>query len=155
MMNLYQIDMAMRQLIDEDGVITDEERFEELLKEKDTAVTGLSAMYLNLQAEADAIDLQIKRLQSLKDDNLKKQERYAEYIRRATGETSWCNEFINIKFTNTSRTVITDEKAIPKEYFYCPAPKPRPDKALIKKAIEGGIPVEGAEVVKYKSMSIK
>ena len=47
--------------------------------------------------------------------------------------------------------MIEDEKAIPPQYMRTPEPKPpvpAPDKKAIKAAIEGGVTVPGAALVK-------
>lgn len=162
-MKLYEINQeiekTLAEVIDQEtGEIKDFSKLEELTLSKNAKVREIALFILNLQAEQDAIDEQLKKFLARKKtikNKIKGLEAYLQY--NTQGEEYKFTE-VRVYYTKSEETVITDEEAFEK---YCKRHKElctyecKPNKTAIKEAIQGGLKVKGAELVKKQNIKVK
>lgn len=118
-----------------------------------------ATVYRALGKYSKDIDEEIKRLQSLKQrtyDQQKKVERYLTEACERAGIESIRGIYANISFkTNPPKVVFDDESLIPEEYI---TEKIKVEKSIsktkIKEAIQSGIEVAGARLVREREIKI-
>jgi hypothetical protein len=110
---------------------------------------------LNNQADSNAIDAEIKRLKALKDaidsttDKLKEAVSNAMLMHDLTEIKS---PLVKMSFRKSKSVHITDENELDASFFEY---KRTVNKTAIKKAIEGGELVVGAELIEKDNLQIK
>lgn len=107
----------------------------------------------NLEADINAYTDEIKRLQQRKkamENSVSSLKDYLQYNVKETGVKA-CGTF-KLSIRKSKAINIKDELIIPLEYQKITT---TPDKTLIKKAIESGQVVEGAEIIVNESLIIK
>lgn len=170
-MNIWEIDQRMNEimLLEEDEelvdletgeVITVEEALEKLEMARGEKIENAALMVKNMAAQAAAIKAEEKKLAKRRRALEEKTEGVKRYLIAAlTREDGTSEKFttaraaVSIK-TNTPRTVITDEKAIPEEFFIQKVER-RVDKVQLKEVLQRGIEVPGAALERGRSVMIK
>lgn len=129
------------------------EKLESLEMEKEQKIKNLAlyvknnAMYIDgLKAEKKRIMDEIARME-------KRVDGAKDYLKEITEGKGIKDPQFVISYRKTKSTNILDLSLIPDQYLVMPEPKP--DKTAIKKAIEAGENIEGAEIVESVSMSVK
>lgn len=168
-MKLYEITSEMRVLdelflscIDEetgevkdDGVIDILEQ--ELKLQLQTKGAGIIKSFKNSEAMLNGVDEEIKRLQALKKSISNQINSRKEYIVRnmeMMGITKIETELGNISLRKSKSVNIYDESLIDKKFIEIET-KEKISKTEIKKAIEAGENVQGANIVEKNSLNIK
>ena len=168
-MKLYEITKEMRVLdelflscIDEetgevkdDGVIDILEQ--ELKIQLQTKGAGIIKSFKNYEAMLNGVDEEIKRLQALKKSISNQINSRKEYIVRnmeIMGITKIETELGNLSLRKSKSVNIYDESLIDKKFIEIET-KEKISKTEIKKAIEAGENVQGANIVEKNSLNIK
>lgn len=168
-MKLYEITNEMRVLdelflscIDEetgevkdDGVIDILEQ--ELKLQLQTKGAGIIKSFKNSEAMLNGVDEEIKRLQALKKSISNQINSRKEYIVRnmeMMGITKIETELGNLSLRKSKSVNIYDESLIDKKFIEIET-KEKISKTEIKKAIEAGENVQGANIVEKNSLNIK
>ena len=168
-MKLYEITSEMRALdelflscIDEetgevkdDGVIDILEQ--ELKLQLQTKGAGIIKSFKNSEAMLNGVDEEIKRLQALKKSISNQINSRKEYIVRnmeMMGITKIETELGNLSLRKSKSVNIYDESLIDKKFIEIET-KEKISKTEIKKAIEAGENVQGANIVEKNSLKIK
>ena len=168
-MKLYEITSEMRVLdelflscIDEetgevkdDGVIDILEQ--ELKLQLQTKGAGIIKSFKNSEAMLNGVDEEIKRLQALKKSISNQINSRKEYIVRnmeMMGITKIETELGNLTLRKSKSVNIYDESLIDKKFIEIET-KEKISKTEIKKAIEAGENVQGANIVEKNSLNIK
>jgi hypothetical protein len=129
----------------------------ESFNEKATNVVFVARQF---DAHCDAIDVEIKRLQSLKKSRANAADKLREYLlgnMLATQIDSIESPLVTIKVRQNPESVeVFDEKMIPTEYMDWPAmPPAKPNKTAIKQAIKEGKEVAGCKLIRTHSLTVK
>lgn len=168
-MKLYEITSEMRVLdelflscIDEetgevkdDGVIDILEQ--ELKLQLQTKGAGIIKSFKNSEAMLNGVDEEIKRLQALKKSISNQINSRKEYIVRnmeMMGITKIETELGNLSLRKSKSVNIYDESLIDKKFIEIET-KEKISKTEIKKAIEAGENVQGANIVEKNSLNVK
>lgn len=168
-MKLYEITSEMRVLdelflscIDEetgevkdDGVIDILEQ--ELKLQLQTKGAGIIKSFKNSEAMLNGVDEEIKRLQALKKSISNQINSRKEYIVRnmeMMGITKIETELGNLSLRKSKSVNIYDESLIDKKFIEIET-KEKISKTEIKKAIEAGENIQGANIVEKNSLNIK
>lgn len=168
-MKLYEITNEMRVLdelflsyIDEetgevkdDGVIDILEQ--ELQLQLQTKGAGIIKSFKNSEAMLNGVEEEIKRLQALKKSISNQINSKKEYIVRnmeMMGITKIETELGNLSLRKSKSVNIYDESLIDKKFIEIET-KEKISKTEIKKAIEAGENVQGANIVEKNSLNIK
>lgn len=152
-MRLYDILSEMYSLIDEEtGEILDSERFTELLKMKGEKLENAALLIKDVKGDKEKLQQEIKRLQGKVAVLEHTEERVKELIKSVLNGEKFKTSKVSIYYMETDAVEILDPEKIPSEYIKVVK---EPMKTEIKKAIKGGISVDGAQLKKNVSMVIK
>lgn len=174
MNNLYWVDNKIMKLYDrftdaetgelcdwkdEDGnVIAPVEDFftqlEALDMERKDVIENLLLGYKNDTAEAEAIKLEISRLQARRKYCENRAERFKVAAADALDGESFTSGKVAVRWTTSRKAASDDESTAPDEYMRVKVEK-KPDKKAIKAAIKSGVDVPGWWIAESKSMSVK
>lgn len=153
-MTLFQIDEQILGCLDlETGEIIDTEKLDQLQMARDTKIENIACWIKNLTADAEALKAQKQAFA----DRLKSAENKAEslkkYLASYLAGQKFSTDKVAVSFRKTSSVNVTDMNLIPDDYLKFA--EPTADKTAIKKAIQDGIVVPGAEIAEGQSISIK
>lgn len=162
MASLYEIDSMVLTVLDnglvfdeETGeILFDEDNFGQLEMERNAKLEAVACYVKGLEAEAAAIRAEEKALAYRRQVKEKQAERLRDYLTRSMemmGDTKLETARVALSFRK-SKAVELDERLLPDEWFIV---KHAPDKAGIKKALQAGIHVAGAELVERRNLQIK
>lgn len=177
---LFEIEESMYNLLeygvnDETGEIVETEEefnalYDSIQLDIQTKLDNSNCLCKLLDGEIDVIDKEIKRLQSEKKSRENKKEwirkRVDGFIRRQftneNGEldTEGLNSYklslphSKISYRRSNSVNITDINSLPKEFIKTKIEE-SPDKTAIKKAIDNGQEIKGAEIITNYNIQVK
>lgn len=153
-MKLYEIDEAILACIDtETGEIIDEARLDELEIEYNTKIENVGLWIKDLNAEAKAIKEEVDSLNGRRKVVENKANSLKEYLRYALDGQKFKTPKLSVSYRKSKSVNIVSQEAIPEEYLK--SGEPTVNKTEVKKAIEQGQVVPGAEIVENQSIQIK
>ena len=146
-------------IIENEGEIDSETETALQINRTDLETKGINYAYVikQLDADCDAIDLEVKRLNALKKVRSNAAERLKANISSAMQlfeVTELKTPLIKINFRNSESVEITNEAQLA-EKFITTKTVITPDKKAIKEAIKAGEFVEGATISYNKNLQIK
>lgn len=164
-MNLYEIDRQIQELIEnsvdpETGELTlDPAALDALQMEREVKIENLACYVKNLTADAKAIKAEEQALSERRRAAENKAERLKRYLSDVLDGEKFSTSRVAISWRKTNSVQVdenlflssTANELIPGAITY----EPKISKTAIKKAIEQGQTVIGAELVSNMSMSIK
>lgn len=162
-MNIYDIkneyQLIITDIINNDGEITPDQETALQINRADLETKGINYAYVIKQLEADceAIDLEVKRLNALKKVRSNAAERLKANISSAMllfEVEEIKTPLIKLNFRNSEIVEITNEAQLA-EKFITTKTVITPDKKAIKEAIKAGEFVEGATISYNKNLQIK
>lgn len=130
---------------------------QELKLQLQTKGAGIIKSFKNSEAMLNGVDEEIKRLQALKKSISNQINSRKEYIVRnmeMMGITKIETELGNLSLRKSKSVNIYDESLIDKKFIEIET-KEKISKTEIKKAIEAGENVQGANIVEKNSLNIK
>ena len=160
-MNLYEINAELFDLIDpRTGEIRDFDAWEALSLAREEKAENTALWVKDLEAEAKAIDDEIKKLAERRDSAKRKASRLREYLQTALAGEKFKTARCAISYRKTEAVEITDEvsainwlmKNGDEALTYR---MPTISKTAVKELIKAGQTVPGAELVERQAMSIK
>lgn len=151
----------MEQLANEAETDDEIERFRDVLIQLEGAfeekVENIVYLIKNVEADIDVLKAEEKRLNEKRKSLERKTESLKEYLFGAlmqTGTEQIKRPQFTVSIRNNPESVnVKDITKIPQDYFV-PQP-PKLNKAGLKKAIQSGMEIEGAELVRNKSLQIR
>lgn len=153
-MNLFQIDEEIMKCVDmETGEIIDSAKLDELQMDRDTKIENIACWIKNLTADAEALKAQKQAFADRQKAAENKAESLKHYLSSYLDGQKFSTDKVAISFRKTSSVNVTDLMQIPEQYLKFA--DPTPDKTAIKKAINDGVVIVGAEIVEGQSISIK
>ena len=156
-MNLYEIDAAILSCIDtETGEVTNEnfDRISQLVMDKEKKIDNLACWYKTLNAEATAIDFEIKALQARKKEKEGKIDSLKAYLSDILDGQRVETARNKISWRQSDEVNILDEGLIP-DAFKKAVTEIKVNKVDIKAAIKAGVSVTGAELIYKNNIQIK
>lgn len=156
-MTIYEIDDAIRALVNEDGEIGDYEAFEALQMERDAKIENTGLWIKELLAEADAIKKERDALKEREDAAKRKAERLKELLGYALGGEKFKTARLAISWRESEAVEITPycEAVCRVDGKFLRYKAPEIDKAAIKATLKEGGMVPGASLVKRQNIQIK
>ena len=162
---LYELDKAIYEVIEqgmsideETGeIVWDEDNLDQLVAELDTKRENVGLYIKNLTAELDMLKAEEKNLKERRQVKERKIERLKDYLTRSmelTGDKSLETARIKMSFRKSTSVNIIDIDEVP-EFYVKEKIEYTPDKALIKKALQAGELVKGAELKETQNLQIK
>lgn len=162
MANLYQLEQNFLNLIevmdnteDEDLKKVIEDSLNTLKLETTQKVENILKFIKNLEGNLVAYDTEIKRLQSAKKSDTNKIESLKSYLlnyMQVKNTPKLTTSLFKVSLRNSESVNITDIESLPVEFLVL---NPTVDKKAIKKALKDGELIEGAELKKSTSLTIK
>jgi len=162
-MNLYSLNEmyleALEGAIDENGEIQNEtlaELLGEVGEELEKKALNVACFIKNLSTEADAIKLEIDRLTERKRKALKKAESLERYLESVLDGKKFKDARAEITWRKSTSVSVTNAiEDFAKIYADLVRVKYEPDKTAIKKRLEQGDKILGAEIVTKQGIQIK
>lgn len=151
-MTLYEIDAAIMACLNEDGEVIDPVKMGELQMERADKIENVALLSKNLEAEADMIDAEIKRLTERKRANLKKAESCRKWVGFALEGQKFSTGKVAISYRKSQAVNIIDPEKVPASWYKA---KYEIDKATIKDALKKGEVVPGAVLEERNNVVIR
>ena len=157
-MKLYELIPAVSKL---EEMAEDNEALKEYLDSArltlNEKVNNIVKFERGLNAGADAIDIEIKRLSELKRSLNKKADNIKEYISiqmQKNGIEKIKTDIAELSFRKSEQVIISDDKEIHPAFILIKEVRSI-DKLAIKKAIKTGTDVRGAYIEEFFNLQIK
>ena len=144
------IDPDTGEIIEPDGLADAEKNFAE-------KVENLALWIKNREAEAAAIEEEAGKLKARAEKQARLSQWGREYLMnclKAAGQRGFSTARAEISMRRSKSVLITDEKAIPGEFFVETVTR-KPSKAMILRALKEGHAVAGAELVEKDNLQLK
>lgn len=161
-MNIYEIDAAIADLVDQEtGEILNYEAFASLALARETKIENMALAYKNFDAEAKAIKQEIANLTNRQKTAENNAARLKGYLLELTGGEKFKTPRVNLYFGTSTSVAFTDEAEFVRkmeasgQYDFLKFKAPEIDRTAVKNAINAGQTVEGAELAKSKYIVIK
>lgn len=152
-MTLYEIEEAITNCVDlETGEIIDEQALAGLQMARDEKVENIALWIKDLKAEAEALKAEKLALAHRQQVAENKAESLKNYLTAFLNGDKFKTAKVAISYRSSKSVNIYDEELIPKDFITY---EPKYNKADIKKAIDDGIDISGAEIIEKTSIQIK
>ena len=153
-MNLYEIDMEIMNCVDvETGEIFDEAKFEELNLTREQKIENICLWIKNLNAEAEALKIEKNNLAERQKAKENKAESLKKYITGYLDGATYESAKVRVSFRKSESLEIEEGTIIPDEYLRFK--EPEVNKTDLKKAIKGGLNIQGVQLVENQNIQIK
>ena len=161
-MKLFEIDERLAacvkisddQAVDaETGEVIDIEAVEALEMERDAKIENIGLWIKDLTAQSEALKAEKNKLAEREKSAKNKVERLKEFLTAYLGGKKFETAKVAIKFRSVESVSVPDVTALPEKYWRIKPPEA--DKTAIKNALKAGEVIEGAELVKKQSISVK
>lgn len=167
-MTIFEIDAAISAAIErafaavdtDTGEVAetfDSAKIEALQGERDAKIEGIALTIKNIDAEADAIDAEIKTLKKRLDAKRNRAQRLREFIAgylHTAEMTRFETAKVALTFRRSKTVNVYDADALPDDFIKI-VTEAKPDKVAIKAAIKAGATIPGAEIVENETLQIK
>lgn len=151
-MKLYEIDEQIASLIDEDGCITDEEKFNDLQMARSEKIENVGLYVKNLRADIDAYKNEIKAFQERKEQTERKITSLENWMQYALDGARLKTDRIQIGYRKSTRVEIDEDAKLPEQFVKVTT---TPNKAEIKKYLKQGFKLQGVHLEEHQNMTIK
>ena len=153
-MKLYEIDEQILSCIDaETGEIIDADMLNALQIERDAKIEGVALWIKDLKAEAEALKAEKIAFEKRQKAAENKAESLKNWLSAALNGEKFSTTKCAVSFRAVKSVNVTDVFALDSRYLKFS--DPTADKTAIKKAIEAGETVNGAELIERKSVTVK
>ena len=153
-MTLYQIEEAILDCVDmETGEIVDCEKLEELQMERDEKVQNIALWVKNLEADAKAYKEEKDAFAAKQKAAENKAESLKKYLSTYLEGQAFKSTRVNVSFRSSTSVNVTDITKLPEQFLKYT--EPTADKTAIKKMLQEGFTVDGAELVTNQNIQIK
>lgn len=162
-MKLFEIDERLAacvkisddQAVDaETGEVIDIEAVEALEMEREQKIENIGMWIKDLTAQSEALKAEKNKLAEREKSAKNKAERLKEFLTAYLNGKKFETARVSIKFRSVESVSVSDVAMLPAEYIRTKITN-EADKTAIKNAIKAGEVIEGAELVKKQSISIK
>lgn len=153
-MNLYEINNAIMDCVDmETGEIIDIDRLDCLQIERSEKIENIACWIKNLKSDAEQLKVESDNLLQRRRVAENKAESLKTYLQKALEGEKFKTPKVAISYRKTKSVDVNDISQLPE--WALKFSDPVPNKTEIKKKIELGQSVPGAEIKEYQSMIIK
>lgn len=153
-MNLYEIDAAIMDCIDEDtGEIIDQAALDELNLSRDEKVENIALAIKNLKSEAEAIKAEKQNLAARQAAAERKAESLKNYLSDYLQGDKFKSAKVSISWRKSEVVLVDDISKLPDDFLRFKDPEV--DKTKLKEAMKAGQSFEGARLVQNNNIQIK
>ncbi len=155
-MNLYEIDNAMLECIDEEnGEIIDINRLEALEMERDKKISNIACWVKDLKAEAAAIKEEKQKLDKRQKVAEAKTEQLSKYLEGYLNGATYKDARCCISYRKSTAVKLDENIILERLPLDCITIKTTPSLSAIKEALNKGVEIEGAYLVTNNNIQIK
>jgi outer membrane murein-binding lipoprotein Lpp len=152
---LYEINAAILDCVDTDtGEVIDFDMISRLVLDKEKKIDNLACWFKELNAEAAAIDFEMKKLAERREAKKNKAESVKKYLTDILAGAKFETARNRITWLPSDEVNIIDPALVPDAYKK-EVTDIKISKTDIKKAIKGGFVVDGAELIYKTNIQIK
>lgn len=155
-MTIFDIDEAILNLVDEEtGEVVDIEALEALEMERDKKVSNIACWIKQLDAEAEAIKAEKKKLADRQTAKENKAKALREFLARVLNGEKFEDARCKVSYRRSESVEVADDidyNYIPDEYIKVTKAI---DKTAIKTAIKAGHAYKGVQLVQNTSIQVK
>lgn len=151
-MNIWQIDEAIMQCVNEDGEVIDIEKMNALQMERTQKCENIALWIKNLLAEAKALGEEKKHLDERKQACERKAESLKGYLKDALSGQRFSTSKVAVSYRKSQSVEVLDAELIPAEYWKV---NPEISKKDISEALKEGKDVPGCQLVEKENIQIK
>lgn len=162
MATFREIDEAILALVDEDGEILDLEAFNALHMAREQKAQNMALWALDLKDDQEAMKREIQRLQARLRAAERREAQLREYLQAVLGGEKLKTPLVSVSYRTTEAVEISDEQAVrdfaQKDDRFediLRYKEPEISKTEIRRLIQSGQPVPGAQLVGRVSTIIK
>lgn len=152
-MKLFEIDEAIMNCVNEDGEVVDIDRLNALEMERDAKIESVCLWKKDLEAEAKAIDEEIKKLTQRKKTDEAKAEYLKKWVGMALNGVKFKTPRVTVSYRHSTATEFTGNVDSLRDDL-CKIER-KASLTAIKEALEQGEVIEGARIVEKESVIIK
>lgn len=152
-MKSYEIDEQIQNCFDDEtGEVLDEKRLDELTLERDEKIENVVLYIKDLRAEADALKNEERTLAKRRRSAEHKAESLKNWVFMALEGDKFKTSRCSVSYRHSRAVEVPDIMKLSPDYIDY---EPRARKRDIKRALENGWPVDGAQLVDRLSVIIK
>lgn len=153
-MKLYEIDEQILGCIDaETGEIIDADMLNALQIERDAKIENVALWIKDLKAEAEAYKAEKQAFEKRQKTCENRADSLKQWLAAALNGERFKTTRCDVSFRTVKSVNVTDVFALDSKFVKFS--DPTADKTAIKKAIEAGETVDGAELIERKTVTIK
>ena len=153
-MNLYEIDAAIMDCVDEEtGEIIAPEMLDELEMARDTKIEQIALYIKNLGAEAEAIKKEKLALANRQSVTEKKAEGLKNYLSNYMAGAKFKSPRVAISWRKSEAVEVDDVYALPEEFLRFK--EPEINKTDLKAALQLGTEIPGVRLVQRQNIQIR
>lgn len=155
-MNLYEIDNAMLECIDEEnGEIIDINRLEALEMERDKKISNIACWVKDLKAEAAAIKEEKQKLDKRQKVAEAKADQLSKYLATYLNGATYKDARCAVSYRKSTAVKLDENIILERLPLDCIKVETKPSLSAIKDALTKGIEIEGAYLVTNNNIQIK
>lgn len=157
MSSLYEINSDIVSLIDENGEITDFDKFENLQIEKSEKIENIGIWIKDLRGDAEKIKAEKESLAEREKALKNKADRLQDLIDFSLKGENFETSKVQIKYRKSTRCIIEDEEAFKIKHpdFVKTVITEKIDLSETTKALKSGKEIDGAELQEFNNICIK
>ena len=150
---LYKINAAIQSCIDPETGEVNESLFDSLIIAREEKIEQLALMIKNIRANVESLKAEKAGFQERIDKEENALEKCETLLKKELDGELFETSRVVVKFRKSESVSVTEFTKIPIEYLK-PQP-PKADKNAIKAALKAGQTVDGCELIRSLSMTIK
>lgn len=158
MASLFEIDKAImdwEMVVDEEtGEILNYDDLDNLKMERDQKVENIALYYKNLVAEAEMVKAEKNNMADRQKRLENKAESLKNYLAYALQGEKFSTPKVAVSYRKSKSVEIEDGARLPDNYVKVEEVR-KPDKKMLKEALEGGEVIEGVRLVEKQNLSVK
>lgn len=153
-MHLYGIEAAMLECVDmETGEIIDEEKLNQLSMARDEKIEGIALWIKNLTAAAAALKAEEQSFAERRKVTENKLKSLKSYLTEVLDGQKFETTQVKVSFRKSESLEIEEGAKVPEEFLKYKDPEI--NKTELKKAVKGGLELEGVQIVQKQNVQIK
>ena len=154
-MNLYEIEAAILDCVDEDGEVVDIEKLNALEMERDSKISNIGCWIKDLRAEAEALKREKQALEARQKAAENKAASLKEYLMGFLNGAKYKDSRISISYRKSTAVDFVEGMDFNTLPDGCKKITVEPSKTAIKELILDGVEVPGCMLVEHNNLQIK
>lgn len=157
-MTLFDIDKAIYdfefEIDEETGELLNADELDALKMAREQKVENIALYYKNLVAEAEMVKAEKNNMADRQKRLENKAESLKNYLAYALQGEKFSTPKVAVSYRKSKSVEIDDGAELPKAYIKVEEVR-KPDKKMLKEALEGGEKIDGVRLVEKQNLSVK